>query len=241
MLRKSKTFLILSAVLFSVLIPHRLKAVHSSFNDIFLFIWKSDQTQTGAGHASFAIGRSMDSLYYFTHYRKKDGGGRFVTGNYSFIRNYDRKIIKTENHNAALVIRIKTSPESDRKLIRVAKRQIKKDWRLFSGNCADGCIRILRNSRIRTGKSAIINTPNNLVKSLANMNKKLFQKDVITVLEGDINDFIKQDRNNVAEVIRRQVTTFFGLIKSRNNSLLVISDTLDDLYDSLMYNNQLTR
>jgi len=231
-----------AVILFYTANPRSLYAgaEKSAFNDIFLFIWKSNQTSTGAGHTSIAIGSCTDSLYYFSHFRKKDGGGHYTVGNYNYIRNFDRKVIKTEHQNAALVIRIKTTPETDRKLIKIAARQIKKEWKVFSGNCVDGCIRILRNARVRTGKSALINTPNSLVKSLRNMNRKRFRDGSIAVVEGDIEEFIRKDKNNVTEVIRKKLITLFGLIKTDDNSLSVIIDTIDHFNDSLKFRNNPT-
>ena len=64
----------------------------------------------------------------------------------------------------------------------------------------------------------------------------MFKNGTIAVIEGNIEDFISKDKNNVAEVVRKKLVTLFGLIKPRDNSLSIIVDTLDSYTDSLKYN-----
>lgn len=48
--------------------------------DIIILIYGSYNTESGAGHVSFAIGSNDNNLKYYSHYRQKDGGGITVAG-----------------------------------------------------------------------------------------------------------------------------------------------------------------
>ena len=72
------------------------------------------------------------------------------------------------------------------------------------------------------------------------MNRKRFRDGSIAVVEGDIEEFIRKDKNNVTEVIRKKLITLFGLIKTDDNSLSVIIDTIDHFNDSLKFRNNPT-
>ena len=42
--------------------------------ELYLFVYSSAQTTSGAGHISFAFGPDSSTLTYYTKYRKSDGG-----------------------------------------------------------------------------------------------------------------------------------------------------------------------
>ncbi len=73
--------------------------------EIYLFVYSSAQTHSGAGHISIAFGDDSSHLMYYTKYRNGDGGGFKVKDiHYTTVFNYDRDVIKHQKNNPMLVI-----------------------------------------------------------------------------------------------------------------------------------------
>ena len=85
----------------------------SSVVYIYLFVFSSAQTSSGAGHISFAYGKDSSALTYYTKYRKQDGGGFKAKGlSYTQALNYDRVMFTHQKTNPELVLQL-TSASCD--------------------------------------------------------------------------------------------------------------------------------
>ena len=72
----------------------------SSVVYIYLFVFSSAQTSSGAGHISFAYGKDSSALTYYTKYRKQDGGAYKAKGlSYAQALNYDRAVLTNQKTN----------------------------------------------------------------------------------------------------------------------------------------------
>ncbi len=85
--------------------------------EIYLFVYSSAQTQSGAGHISIAFGEDSSHLMYYTKYRRADGGGFKVTDiQYTNAFNYDRDVLKHQKQYPMLVLKLKAKKPSLSKL-----------------------------------------------------------------------------------------------------------------------------
>ena len=84
---------------------------------IYLFVFSSAQTQSGAGHISMAFGTDTSHLTYYTKYRKIDGGC-FKEKDLSLYEamNYDCKKLKHQAFNPVLVLRLRADSIEQNKL-----------------------------------------------------------------------------------------------------------------------------
>jgi len=100
---------------------------------LYLFVYTSEQTQSGAGHISMAFGKDTANLTYYTKYRAHDGGG-FKVKNISFSGafNYDFKILKHQNKTPSLVLKLQAKEPDLDKLEQLSDHwNIEKPWSLF--------------------------------------------------------------------------------------------------------------
>ena len=85
--------------------------------EIYLFVYSSAQTHSGAGHISIAFGDDTSHLMYYTKYRRADGGGFKVTDiQYTTAFNYDRDVLKHQKQHPMLVLKLKAQKPSLSKL-----------------------------------------------------------------------------------------------------------------------------
>jgi len=172
--------------------------------DIYIFVYASKNTESGAGHVSFAVGQDTKNLTYYSHYRKKDGGGKIVSGlSLDELKgNYEKKNFEHGQTEApVLVLRIKTSPEIDAEMNKSGEENLKSTWTLMSNNCADCTKDAIDKTGLSEGVAFGISTPNELVEDLYENNKKAFKDGTITVVEGDLKKYLETEPNSVPSVI----------------------------------------
>ncbi|MBM3186653.1 MAG: hypothetical protein FJZ67_10160 [Bacteroidetes bacterium] len=181
--------------------------------DIYLFIYESDQTESGAGHVSMAFGKDSSNLIYYTKYRQYDGGGRkekFISYHKAFI--YDREILKLQKYTPSMVLKLKGKLQNSADLEKLCDLwNIQKPWSLFINNCTDAVKRVLRVTKINPGVAFLISTPNELVEDLIYHNAKRFKNNEFQVLHGDLCFYLKNEPNAVPQ-------TLFGKRKKRNEN-----------------------
>jgi hypothetical protein len=178
---------------------------------LYLFIYESDHTLSGAGHIAMAFGKDSSDLTYYTKYRRHDGGGRKAS-HISFYQGFffDRDSLKLQEHVPSLVLELHCNVQHIQHLERLSDHwNLKQPWTLFVNNCTDAVKRVLRSTRINPGLAFLISTPNELVEDLVYHNVKRFRNKEIGVLEGDLCFYLKNERNAVPQVL-------FGKRKKRN-------------------------
>jgi len=172
--------------------------------DIYIFVYASKNTESGAGHTSFAVGQDTKNLTYYSHYRKSDGGGKIVSGlSLSELKgNYEKNnFAHGQTEAPVLVLRIKTSPEIDAKMNKSGKENINSTWTLMTNNCADCTKDAIDKTGLSEGVAFGISTPNEMVEDLYENNKEAFKDGTITTVKGDLQDYLKNEPNSVSNVL----------------------------------------
>jgi len=197
---------------------------------LFLFVYTSEQTQSGAGHISMAFGKDSSSLTYYTKYRAHDGGGFKVKNiGFSAAFNYDCKVLKHQHKTPSLVLKMKAFEPNLDKLEALSDHwNIEKPWSLFINNCTDAVKRSLRTSQINPGLAFLISTPNELIEDLYAHHLAEFKTDQIEVVFGNLDAYLYAEPNAVPQ-------TLFGKrkIKNRNKEAIVILTGFGSKYHSL--------
>ncbi len=179
--------------------------------DIYLFIYDSDQTHSGAGHISIAFGKDSCELIYYTKYRKRDGGGRKVKSlSYKDALMFDKDSLQLQKASPSLVLKMTTRHMKKDDLEKLSDHwNLSKPWSLFFNNCTDAVKRMLRVTRINPGLAFLISTPNELVEDLIYHIAHRFNKNEFHVLYGDLCFYLKNERDAVPQVL-------FGKRKKRH-------------------------
>jgi hypothetical protein len=203
--------LILSAI-FSIIYGTNYSYSQSAKEyEIYLFIYDSDQTESGAGHVSIAFGNDSSNLIYYTKYRKHDGGGKkeqHLSYRKAFL--YDKDILKVQKLTPSLVLKLKGQLRNSADLEKLCDHwNINKPWSLFINNCTDAVKRVLRVTKINPGLAFLISTPNELVEDLIYHNSHRFKTNEFQVLHGDLCFYLKNERNAVPQ-------TLFGKREKKN-------------------------
>ncbi len=180
--------------------------------DIYLFVYDSEQTHSGAGHIAVAFGEDSSNLIYYTKYRQQDGGGRKVLSlPYYKAFTYDKDSLHLQQFSPSLVLKLKSGYLDLDELEKLSDHwNLKEPWSLFHNNCTDAIKRMLRVTKINPGVAFLISTPNELVEDLMYHNAQRFRQNEFLVLNGDICFYLKNERDAVPQVL-------FGKRKKRNN------------------------
>ena len=197
---------------------------------LYLFVYTSEQTQSGAGHISMAFGKDTANLTYYTKYRAHDGGG-FKVKNISFSGafNYDFKILKHQNKTPSLVLKLQAKEPDLDKLEQLSDHwNIEKPWSLFINNCTDAVKRSLRTSKVNPGLAFLISTPNELIEDLYAHHLTDFITDQIEVVYGNLDAYLYAEPNAVPQ-------TLFGKKKKqvRQREAILILTGFGSKYHSL--------
>jgi hypothetical protein len=175
----------------------------SSVVYIYLFVFSSAQTSSGAGHISFAFGRDSTQLTYYTKYRKQDGGAYKVQNlSYHQAYNYDRSIIQNQKTNPELVLQLTSASCNLDQLEEVSDLyNLNKPWTLFANNCTDAVKKVLRETKINPGLAFLISTPNELIEDLYHYTKTKFSTNEYAVIAGNLKHYLEQEPNAVPQTL----------------------------------------
>lgn len=191
------------------LMGKQLQAAPSGF-ELYLFVYSSAQTTSGAGHISFAFGPDSSSLTYYTKYRKADGGCFKVKNiSYHHAFSFDKLELKHQSQVPALVLKLKAQDPDLNKLEQLSDYwNLEKPWTLFVNNCTDALKRTLRKSHINPGLAFLISTPNELIEDLYAHHLINFKNQEFEVVHGDLLAYLKSEPNAVPQTLfgkKRQV------------------------------------
>ncbi|MFM6945574.1 MAG: hypothetical protein ACKOWW_00380 [Flavobacteriales bacterium] len=223
MLRNFFLFLFIAICQFSM-------ASSDASYSLYLFVYTSEQTQSGAGHISMAFGTDTSNLTYYTKYRAQDGGGFKVKDiSYSSAFNYDFNVLKHQDKTPSLVLKLKVLEPDLYKLEQLSDHwNIDKPWSLFINNCTDAVKRTLRATKTNPGLAFLISTPNELIEDLYAHHLADFNSDQIEVVYGNLDAYLYDEPNAVPQ-------TLFGKrkIQNRNKEAIVILTGFGSKYHSL--------
>jgi hypothetical protein len=192
------------------LVPSSFSQIAQEY-EIYLFVYDSDQTESGAGHVAIAFGKDSSNLTYYTKYRQHDGGGRkekFIS--FYNALHFDKDVLQLQKLTPSLVLKLKGQLRNSADLEKLCDFwNIHEPWSLFINNCTDAVKRVLRVTKINPGFAFLISTPNELVEDLIYHNAHRFKNNEFKVLLGDLCFYLKNERNAVPQ-------TLFGKRKKRN-------------------------
>ena len=170
---------------------------------IYLFIYESDLTTSGAGHVAFAFGEDTSQLIYYTKYRQKDGGGKKVNPcTFQQAQWYDSHVLKNQSSPPSLILELPIDGFSKETLEKLSDHwHLQEPWTLFVNNCTDAVKRVLRKTKINPGFAFLISTPNELIEDLVENNTNQFKNQTFRCVKGDLCFYLKNERNGVSQVI----------------------------------------
>ncbi len=197
LIRKTISFLVIG---FAIM---RIQAQPSQGYNLYLFVYESDQTHSGAGHIALAFGCDSSNLTYYTKYRQHDGGGRKISNlSYWNALNFDKDSLKFQDKCPALVLKLKAQTPDLHQLEKLSDHwNLNEPWSLFVNNCTDAVKRVLRATKINPGLAFLISTPNELVEDLVYHNAEKFRNEEFSVLSGDLCFYLKNERNAVPQAL----------------------------------------
>jgi hypothetical protein len=184
------------------LLSKQLHAANSGF-ELYLFVYSSAQTTSGAGHISFAFGPDSSQLTYYTKYRKADGGCfKLKDISYQKAFAYDHLELKHQSQEPSLVLKLKAQEPELAKLEQLSDYwNLEKPWTLFVNNCTDALKRTLRTSQINPGLAFLISTPNELIEDLYAHHLINFKNQDFKVVYGDLQAYLKSEPNAVPQTL----------------------------------------
>lgn len=181
----------------------------SKTHEVYVFVWESTQTASGAGHSSMAF-KTEKGYEYFSHYPESDGGGKvFKTSSFDSLLIFDSKIEKIQAESPNLVLKFKVSKKEFKKMQTVAHQKIQKKWSLFVINCADFVKQVFRNSNYDTGLAFGISTPLEMIKDIRDHNISAFKKGNITVQKGFLFHFLTLQPRAVPYTLKKWLVRLF--------------------------------
>jgi len=194
--------------IFSLSISLFLVLTHGTFSwgqasKIYLFIYESEQTASGAGHVAFAFGEDTNALIYYTKYRQKDGGGKKVNRcTFHQAQEYDSKVLKHQTSSPCLILELPIDGFSLNELEKVSDHwHLQEPWTLLVNNCTDAVKRVLRRTKINPGIAFLISTPNELIEDLVENNPEQFKNQKFRCIKGDLCFYLKNERNGVSQAL----------------------------------------
>lgn len=188
-------------VLFTFL-GKQLQAANQGF-ELYLFVYSSAQTTSGAGHISFAFGPDSSSLTYYTKYRKADGGCfKLKNTSYHKALTYDKQALQHQKQLPSLVLKLRAQDPELSKLEQLSDYwNLEKPWTLFVNNCTDALKHTLRTSHINPGLAFMISTPNELIEDLYDHHLIAFKNQDFEIVHGDLQAYLKSEPNAVPQTL----------------------------------------
>lgn len=163
-----------------------VKYVDPDGHDIFLFFWKSEQTNSGVGHVATGVGTKKNMTVYDPNPSHSNHNKYVDTPNKPFVNTGSMEKISSEFHNEAnpaLILQIKTvNGSKDKEVIKAINKLVtenKNTWTFAESNCADVAKTGIRETDINPGKAFIVSTPQELAQDLYENNKDSKKIDAI--------------------------------------------------------------
>lgn len=171
--------------------------------EVYLLIWRNEQTETGAGHCALAFKRA-NGYQYFTHY-PKSGGGSYVAqlSSYQEVLQYDSAQLHIQQQSPNLVLSFQEDSITYHKMLKKANQLANKNWTLFNLNCADFAKKVFRRGKYDTGLAFLISTPLELVKDIRDHNIHHFKAGRITSRKGIVYHFLKRQPLTIPFVLKK--------------------------------------
>lgn len=177
-------------------------------NTVYVLVWGSSQTESGAGHASIAFSDS-NGIHYYSSYTRRDGGIiDTLLCEVHEVFGFD-SIIGIQSSSPRLILSFEVDEEEYQGMRSTARKKATKRWRLFSLNCTDFIKSTFKKTNYDGGYAFLISTPYEFIYDLRDHNSAAFKKGQIYTVKGVVSVYLKKEPRAVPYVLQK----FFKLKK----------------------------
>ncbi|AXR62415.1 hypothetical protein DQM68_09055 [Leptospira mayottensis] len=164
-------------------------------HDTFLYFYKSETTDSGAGHVAIGVGTQEKQTLYEAN-PVNSGPIRTMEKTYKHEGSMDEVLKKnhigSKGKNPDLVLQLKTDSKGteDGKIKETAEKffEKNKNWTVFNANCTDLAKQGTAQTKYKSGK-APISTPTDFANDLHKNNQEAIKSGDIKVLKGDFQKY----------------------------------------------------
>ncbi len=175
---------------------------------VYVLVWGSTQTESGAGHTSIAFS-DPHGIRYYSSYTRSDGGIiDTLLCEVNEIFNLD-SIIGTQASSPGLILSFDVNEKEYREMRSTASKKATKRWKLFSLNCADFVKCAFKKTNYDGGYAFLISTPYEFIHDLTDHNAGAFKEGRIHTVKGVVSVFLKNEPRAIPFVLQK----FFKLKK----------------------------
>ena len=177
-------------------------------NTVYVLVWGSTQTESGAGHASIALSDST-GIHYYSSYTRSDGGIiDTLLCEINEVFDLD-SIIGIQASSPRLILSFEVNEEEYQEMRSTASKKATKRWKLFSLNCADFVKSTFKKTNYDGGYAFLISTPYEFIHDLRDHNRTAFKKGDIYTVKGEVSVYLKNEPRAIPYVLQK----FFKLKK----------------------------
>ena len=175
---------------------------------VYVLVWGSTQTESGAGHASIAFSDS-NGVHYYSSYTRSDGGIiDTLLCEVHEVFGFD-SIIGIQSSSPRLILSFEVDEEEYQEMKLTASKKATKRWRLFSLNCTDFIKSTFKKTNYDGGYAFLISTPYEFIHDLRDHNSAAFKKEKIYSVKGLVSVYLKNEPRAIPFVLQN----FFKLKK----------------------------
>ena len=175
---------------------------------VYVLVWGSTQTESGAGHVSIAFSDSH-GIHYYSSYTRSDGGIiDTILCEVNEVFNLD-SMIGIQCSSPGLILSFEVNEEEYQKMRSTASKKATKRWKLFSLNCTDFVKCAFKKTNYDGGYAFLISTPYEFIHDLKDHNGGAFKEGQIYAVKGEVSVYLKNEPRAIPYVLQK----FFKLKK----------------------------
>ena len=171
-------------------------------NRVYVLVWGSTQTESGAGHASIALSDST-GIHYYSSYTRSDGGIiDTLLCEINEVFGLD-SIIGIQSSSPRLILSFEVNEEEYQEMRSTASKKATKRWKLFSLNCADFVKSAFKKTNYDGGYAFLISTPYEFIHDLRDHNGGAFKKGQIYTVKGLVSVYLRNEPRAIPFVLQK--------------------------------------
>ncbi|MBI34519.1 MAG: hypothetical protein CMP67_04055 [Flavobacteriales bacterium] len=177
-------------------------------NTVYVLVWGSTQTQSGAGHTSIAFSDS-NGIHYYSSYSRGDGGiiDTFLC-EVNEVFGLD-SAIGLQASSPSLILSFEVNEHEYQEMRLTARKKATKRWSLFFLNCADFVKYAFKKTNYDVGYAFLISTPYEFIHDLKDHNRIAFEEEKILSVKGAVSVYLRNEPRAIPFVFQK----FVGLKK----------------------------
>ena len=171
-------------------------------NTVYVLVWGSTQTESGAGHTSIAFSDTT-GIHYYSSYTRRDGGiidTLLCEANEVFGLD---STIGIQASSPRLILSFEVNEEEYQEMRSTASKKATKRWKLFSLNCTDFIKYAFKKTNYDGGYAFLISTPYEFIHDLRDHNIAAFKKGQIYTVKGVVSVYLRNEPRAIPFVIKK--------------------------------------